>query len=235
MASWGKRKDGQAYPKNNTTKSKKRGSTKSSGIKLTPKFIPSIEEQPDQKRTRLMIINEYGNLTPTEIMIKPTDFLRATNNDKHWIPFDKPRTIKKLKNRMEKQLPIDIPILVYDPNPDDPHDINAEIHGQIKEHEGRHRAYVAMKEHIPEILVDVYCVKHGILNHNCKVDKDTISEATSQSPNDKQIDKGRDNLEKEWEREKKQHAKLLKFWKEDNAELLKGRKKIVAVFGEKLS
>jgi len=235
MPSWGKRKDGQAYPKNQSSKAKKKGTTKSTGIKLTPKFIPSTEEKPLQQKTRLIIVDEYGKPKMTEIMMKPSDFLRATNNDRHWVPFDKPAAIKKLKNRMEKNLPIDVPLLVFDPDPIHPNSPNSIINGQIEEHEGRHRAYVAIKEHIPEILVDVYCVHHGILNHNCKVDRKIINKATAQSPNDKEIDAGRDSAQKEWEQEKKQHAKTLKHWKEDNKLLLQGRQKVVAVFGEKLN
>ena len=229
MVNWGKRKDGQAYPKTRNNKSKKQGSIKSSGIKLKPQYVPTKEneEQKDQKLTRVMIIDEYKNTTMTEIMIKPSDFLRATNNDRHWIPFDKPKTLNKLKNRMENQLPIDVPILVYDPDPKDPNDFNATKYGQIDGHEGRHRAYVAVKEHIPEILVDVYCVKHNRFGHNCNVSKKVINAATAQSPNDKEIDAGRLQQEKEWERE-------IAKWTKDNTEALKGRRKVVAVFGEKL-
>jgi len=234
MVKFGKRKDGQAYPKNKKSKTQKKGSTKSSGIKLTPKYIPAKEEQPDQLKTRMMIISEYGKPKMSEIMMKPSDFLRATNNDRHWIPFDNVKSVKRLRNRMENNLPIDVPILVYDANPEDPHLPNSMKYGQIEEHEGRHRAFVAIKEHIPEILVDVYCIHHGILNHNCIMNREIINKATAQSPNDKQIDAGRDGALKEWERERIQHKKTIEGWMTDNKKLLEGRQKIVAIFVVKI-
>jgi len=47
MASWGKRKDGQAYPKNRTSKIKKSGTINASGIKLksNAKKIKKLKEQ----------------------------------------------------------------------------------------------------------------------------------------------------------------------------------------------
>jgi len=80
MARFGKRKDGQAYPKLKTSKTHKRGTTKSTGIKLKPRFIPSKNEHYDQKQTRIMIIDEYGNPIMSEIMMRPSDFLRATKH-----------------------------------------------------------------------------------------------------------------------------------------------------------
>lgn len=201
-----RKSDGRVFNDNKKRSDSHHGSVKpTSGIKK-PAFIPA--EKPTKfQQEELDSINDFYKLTkPETIMMKPQQFLKATDSDPNWVPDHGLESVKELKKRMEEGKPIDKPFLVVDPkfsveqqkekilnlagmelqrveNPTKP--IAA-----IVEHEGRHRMYTARKLKIKEVPVDVYCVKHGILNcPSCqKLAAEDIANALSQFPNEKKTD-----------------------------------------------
>jgi len=67
MTSWGKRKDGQAYPKNRTSKSKRSGSTKSAGSKIKRNKSPRYSKGQQKLFDKLKHANSKTTLTKQEV------------------------------------------------------------------------------------------------------------------------------------------------------------------------
>ena len=114
MTKWGKRRsDKQSYPKTRRKSNmKKIGSTKSSGAPIKPRYIISEHETKDNREARKFMKEVIPNIGDAKrIRIKPTTFLLATNDDGDWVPFHGVSAVRRIKDRMEQNKPVDIPII----------------------------------------------------------------------------------------------------------------------------
>ena len=182
MAKGFKDDDGKFHPTDDRNRSPiKSKDAIGSKLLLKPDFVPSKKYSKFQQERIKQIKEEFGRLVEAEnVIINPRDFTRATDNDPNWVPDHGFDSVRHLKDRMEKQQPIDKPFLIIDPQPRFDGIVGKKP--VVVEHEGRHRNYVARKLGIQKIPVDVYCKCHGILGCNeCKdIDADFVKNAKPQ-------------------------------------------------------